>query len=116
MADGATRWISPYWRSEAPPNFARVFVVNPNDADPSNVTAQWYDPNGNVMTEFTEAIPPLNRRIFTSGTTGEGWMRITSDLPVAPWGETPFGPIEVIGTATMDFYREDLLLHAFSTP
>ena len=28
MSDGATRWISPFWRSDDPPNFTRVWVLN----------------------------------------------------------------------------------------
>jgi hypothetical protein len=109
MSDAATRWICPYWRADNQPDFTRVFVLNPN-AEPASVTGHWFDMNGNVVSEHSETVGARSHWIFTAGTLGSGWLRITSDRPVVPWGETPFGGVEPTGNTTMTFYREDLLM------
>jgi hypothetical protein len=107
MGDAAKRWISPYWRGDNP-DFARLVVLNPN-AEPADVRVHWYDGDGSVVGEQAASIAANSFILFVPGDQGSGWLRISSDRPVAPYGETPFSAHR--GYTTMAFYREDLPPH-----
>jgi hypothetical protein len=61
---------------------------------------------GALIAESTRTIPPMHNSKFENPgfNNASGWLRITSDNPVAPWGETPGWA----GTdyVNMSFYRE----------
>src|SRR6186997_1986277 len=111
MADYAKRWISPYFQSEEPPNFARVWVLNPGGTD-VNVKAHWYHAVTGEQVELDQqAVAHGTTAIFTCGADVQfGWLRIISDEPVVPWGTTPFNPSgSQLGFAPMSFYPEEVL-------
>jgi len=111
MADAATRWICPYFESLQPPNFTRVWVLNPGAAD-AKVETHWYDAvTGQQVGLDEQTVVHGTTYIFVAGTMEDaGWLRIASDQPVVPWGTTPIDTFNLPGLfAPMSFYREDAL-------
>ncbi|CAN5139439.1 hypothetical protein BH09ACT13_BH09ACT13_04090 [soil metagenome] len=90
--DAAKRWVSPYWSSSpaGPPNFPRVWVLNPGTAA-AEVTVRWHEAvTGDVLEKETHTIDAGTIWLFVSGEPGGfGWLGISSDRPIVPWGTTP---------------------------
>jgi hypothetical protein len=122
MSRAALRWIAPYWRARQPAigdpiDSAMVYVLNPSGHSSATVKRQWYLRDGTLLAEAQTVVSPSNTVPFSPAvdwTTGpspfevQGWMRITSDHPVCPWGETPFRTStgQPDGHTNMTFYRE----------
>ena len=111
--DAAKRWVSPYWSSSpaGPPNFPRVWVLNPGTAG-AEVTVRWHEAvTGDVLEKETHTIDAGTIWLFVSGEPGGfGWVGISSDRPVVPWGTTPVSSgQDELGHETMDFYRAEEL-------
>jgi hypothetical protein len=112
MADAATRWISPYYQSADPTNYAHVLVLNPGSAD-AKVTAHWFAAstgNQRKMEEKTVTHGTIQLFVPEAGTAEDGWLRLVSDQPIVPWGTTPYSPTgESLARAPMSFYRDEVL-------
>lgn len=123
MSRAALRWISPYWRAIVPFNFgpvdsAMIYVLNPSGHSSAMVKRQWYLRNGSLLAQGQSVVDPLNTAMFSpaddwrnalSRYEVQGWLRITSNHPVCPWGETPFRTSsgQADGHTNMTFYRDD---------
>ena len=109
-SDAAKRWVSPFFRSESAPNFARVWVLNPGVRD-ANVHAFWFEAvMGDLVVTDKREIHAGRADLFTcTEFVSHGWLRIVSDRPVVPWGTTSFRPVGELGHVTMDWYREEQL-------
>ena len=92
MADDAdTEWAAPFWAYGAEPAHrgAMVWVLNAGSA-PAQVTVTWHRYNGPVAHKSAETIKPGTTSIFVSGQWDTvGWLRVSADEPVLPWGTTP---------------------------
>jgi hypothetical protein len=113
MSDAATRWVAPYWRAWNPgdvPHQAQVFVLNPG-ATPAHVRGWFFDLQGNLLSTEEFTAQPKHVVTFSSPLANMGWMRIVSDNPVTPWGETPgFTSPGESQKLNMSFYRDEPLI------
>jgi hypothetical protein len=115
MSDAATRWVAPYWRARTPegeesPYQAQVFVLN-HGAIPAKVNGLFFDSQGSLLQSEELTAQPRQVVIFSSPLENLGWMRIVSDNPVTPWGETPgFTPPGEKQKLNMSFYRDEPLI------
>jgi hypothetical protein len=123
MSEAALRWIAPYWRAVCPStgdpiDSAMVYVLNPSGHSSAVVKRRWYLTDGYLLAEDQTVVSPLHAAKFSpaddwknalSRFEVQGWVRLTSDHPFAPWGETPFRttPGQPDGHTNMTFYRED---------
>ena len=123
MSKAAKRWIAPYWRAVVPNNFdpvdsAIVYVLNPSGHSSTTVKRQWYLRDGSLLAEDQTVVNAMNTVLFSPAADWknplsryeiQGWLRLTSDHPVALWGETPFRTStgQPDGHTNMTFYRED---------
>ena len=123
MSRAALRWIAPYWRAiersiGGPTDSAMVYVLNPSGHSSATVKRQWYARDGSLLAQGQTVVNPLNTIMFSpaadlvnapSPYEVQGWVRITSDHPVCPWGETPFRTAigQPDGYTNMTFYVED---------
>jgi hypothetical protein len=123
MSRAARRWIAPYWRARNPSiadpiDSALIYVLNPSGHSSATVKRQWYARDGSLLAEGQSVVSPSNTVPFSptvdggnwpSGFEVQGWLRITSNHPVCPWGETPFRTAtgQPDGHTNMTFYRED---------
>ena len=110
MSDIARGWIAPAWMNregteDTVRKLAYVVLFNPGPAT-AQVTVRFFSGVGALTAEDTRTIPPMHHSKFENQgfISASGWLRITSDNPVAPWGETPGWD----GTdyVNMIFYRE----------
>jgi hypothetical protein len=65
----------------------------------ATVKRYWYLTDGSLPAEDETVVNPLNTVMFSpvldwknplSHFEVQGWVRLTSNHPIAPWGETPF--------------------------
>ncbi len=111
--DAAKRWVSPYWSSSPAghPELPRVWVLNPGTAA-AEVTVRWHEAvTGDVLEKETHTIDAGTIWLFVSGEPGGfGWLGISSDRPIVPWGTTPVSSgQDELGHETMDFYPAEEL-------
>jgi len=112
MSSLAAAWVSPFWMVRVSQTFgiqqAQVFVTNPDDR-PLRATFEWFKRDGSLVKESS----PIQARSIGSFIPARinesmfGWLRITSDVPSAPWGVTPFGG-RGEDWGQMTFYRIDI--------
>ena len=123
MGTAALRWIAPYWRAlergfGGPIDSAMVYVLNPSGHLGATVKRQWHFADGALLAEDQTVVDPLHTVMFSpvgdagslpAGFEMQGWVRLTSNHPIAPWGETPFRTSagQPDGHTNMTFYRED---------
>ena len=110
MNDLATSWISPFWQTwtfEGSDDWQQstVYVVNPG-SKPATLTIRWMGGTGGLIDQ-SDGTPPAGTFWGWSSplVVERGWLLVTSDQPVAPWGTTP--SLISAEELTMDFYRVD---------
>jgi hypothetical protein len=95
-----------------------VYVLNPSGQSSATVKREWHLRDGSLLAQGQTVVGPLNTVMFSpaadlvnapAGYEVQGWVRLTSDHPVCPWGETPFRTAagQPDGYTNMTFYRED---------
>jgi hypothetical protein len=110
MNDLGENWISPFWQTwkfggNDDLHQSTVYVVNPG-SKPASLKIRWMAGTGGLVGE-TAGNPPAGTFWGWSSPLVEdrGWLLVTSDQPIAPWGTTPGlltpDPVE------MSFYRVD---------
>ena len=110
MSDLGTSWVSPFWQTTKPAasddwQQSTVYVVNPG-SKPATLSIRWMKGTGGMISK-SDGTPPAGTIWGWSSPLVEdrGWLLVTSDQPVAPWGTTPsLVPPE---PANMSFYRVD---------
>ena len=100
VTDLAQGWVSPYWQSnwdqEDPAAWiiTYVYIVNPG-ASPAEVTLTWHEvvsgPTDNVSDTRTIDARGIATWEAPQGDYRQGWVSITSDEPVLPWGSIRSG-------------------------
>ena len=110
MSDLGTSWISPFWQTwtfEGSDSWdqSTVYVVNPG-ANPATLTIRWMKGTGGLISK-ADGTPPAGTHWGWSSplVKDRGWLLVTSDQPVAPWGITP--GLLTPEPVNMDFYRVD---------
>jgi hypothetical protein len=119
MSDLATHWISPAWRNHpgdpgpggvppasevVPPVIA---VANPGNK-PAVLTAYFYNHDGSIHLSVGTTVPAHCCNFIDTYDISEtsGWLAITSDQPVAPWGTTQ-DVVQPGQRVNMTFFRVD---------
>lgn len=93
--------MAPYWTAwvseEVWSPGTLVFVLNPGPVN-ANVTVIFHEYGPAIWEQDDRKVPPQTTSLFV-GTpkgappeAGEGWVEVTSDWPVVPWGSVPVGP------------------------
>jgi hypothetical protein len=110
MNDLAMSWISPFWQTtkfgaSGDWHQSTVYVVNPGP-NPATLSIRWMEGTGGMITK-ADGNPPAGTFWGWSSplVNNSGWLLLTSDQPVAPWGTTP--GILAPEPAGMSFYRVD---------
>lgn len=110
MNDLATSWISPFWQTTkfgASDDWhqSTVYVVNPGP-NSATLSIRWMGGTGGMISK-SDGTPPAGTFWGWSSPLVEkrGWLLVTSDQPMAPWGTTPV--ILTPEPASMSFYRVD---------
>jgi hypothetical protein len=116
MANDAARvWVSPHFTTVAqigePAGMAKelVWVLNPNDTV-EKVTLTIYDQWGIEAEEQERAAGPSETVAFVPSETvgaGDGWVRVSCDKPVLPWGVCLHGNNYFRSYVQMAFYRAE---------
>ena len=94
-----------------PPDLSARLGPHPGTAA-AEVTVRWHGAvTGDVLEKETHTIDAGTIWLFVSGEPGGfGWVGISSDRPVVPWGTTPVSSgQDELGHETMDFYRAEEL-------
>ena len=110
MSDLGTSWISPFWQTwtfgaDDDWQQSTVYVANPGPK-PASLTIRWIEGSGGRVDE-SPGTPPAGSFWGWSSPLGahRGWLLVTSDQPVAPWGITP--GLLTPEPVNMSFYRVD---------
>jgi hypothetical protein len=106
MSDLATHWISPAWvNSPGEGVVPEVAIVNPGNK-PANVMVYLNNQDGSVHISVGTILPAHSCAFLDTYDIQEsrGWLAITSDQPVAPWGTTQSN-IQPEQRVNMTFFR-----------
>ena len=110
MDDLGRNWISPFWQTTKLGGGndwqqSTVYVVNPG-SKAATLEIRWMAGTGGLIDD-SDGNPPAGTFWGWSSplVDNRGWLLVTSDQPIAPWGTTPGlltpDPVE------MSFYRVD---------
>jgi hypothetical protein len=114
MSGFSTIWTAAVWQTrpwQEEQDTPVIAVVN-RGADRAHVTITWLNDAGSVLQDDTFQLDPnqaTTRVLFyESAPNTNGWARIVSDQPVAPWGLTPHH-LFVRLWANIEFYGENMV-------
>ena len=117
MNDLATTWISPFWQTwtfggSDDWQQSTVYVVNPG-ATAATLKIRWMGGAGGLVGDADGTPPAGTFWGWSSPLVAErGWLLVTSDEPVAPWGTTTPNLVST-EPLPMSFYRaEDSVVRA----
>jgi len=115
MSGFSTVWTAALWQTrpegEDIPDTPVMGVVN-RGGGRAHVKFTWFRDNGNIVQEDDFDLDPkqstLRVLFYENAPNANGWARIVSDQPVAPWGVTPHHLYQRIWD-NMEFYSENIV-------
>jgi hypothetical protein len=107
----AALWQTRQWGEELIPDTPVIGVVN-RGAFRATVMVAWFKDDGHPAQEDNFELDPAKSQIrvlfFDNAPNRNGWARIVSDQPVAPWGVTPHIHPNQRQWANIEFYGENV--------
>ena len=115
MSGFSTTWTAAVWQTrpwgEDPGDTPVIGLVN-RGSNTAQVTLTWLRSDGSIVQEDTFELDPnqsTSRVLFyDKAPNTNGWARIVSDQPVAPWGITPHH-LFIREWANLEFYGENVV-------